>query len=161
MYKDDIWYRKLTQAVDEHRPDFTKKQLQKFAIDFMMRIAWRVKDYSDSCETCRSFQHALTRLEEEFSELPDSKAQRQYQTKQLREMAVHFASVHRLAPPRYYLLKYLRYGLIAGLLAGIILGFMVLNDGVYVLIGTAVGLVLGGLFGSTEDAKVRNEHRLI
>ena len=110
MYKDDIWYRKLEQAVDEHRPDFTEKQRKKFAIDFMMRIARRVKDFSDSCETCRSCQHTLTRMEEEFLELPGSKAQRQYQRKQLQLMAEHFASEHRLAPPRFYLLKYLRYG---------------------------------------------------
>lgn len=161
MYKDDIWYRKLAQAVDEHRPDFTEKQLKQFAIEFMMRIAGRIKNYSDSCETCRDFQHTLNRMEEEFPELPDSKAQRQYQRKQLQAMAEHFANAHRLAPSRYYLMKYLRYGLIAGMLIGILLGFLILNDGMYILIGPVIGLVLGGLFGGAEDAKVRNEHRLI
>ena len=160
MYKDDIWFRKLSQAVDAHRPDFSDKQLKKFAIDFMMRIAQRVKDYSGTCEVCRSYQHTLTRLEEEFQELPDSKAQRQYQKKQLQEMTDHFASAHRLAPPRYYLVKYLRLGLIAGLFTGIILGFF-LNDGVYLLAGPAIGLAIGGLLGGAEDAKVRNGHRLI
>ena len=161
MYKDDIWYRKLTQAVEEHRSDFTEKQIQKFSVDFMMRIARRVKDYSDSCETCRGFQHTLTRLEEEFQELPDSKAQRHYQTQQLRVIAEHFVRAHRLAPPRYFLMQYLRYGLIGGLLTGIVLGFLVFGDGTYIPIGVAVGLALGGLYGSTEDAKVKNEHRLI
>ena len=161
MYKDDIWYRKLTQTVEEHRSDFTEKQIRKFSVDFMMRIARRVKDYSDSCETCRGFQHTLTRLEEEFQELPDSKAQRQYQAKQLRAIAEHFVRAHRLAPPRYFLMQYLRYGLIGGLLTGIVLGFLVFGDGTYIPIGVAVGLALGGLYGSTEDAKVKNEHRLI
>ena len=118
MYKDDIWYRKLCQAVEEHRPDFTEKQVKQFAIDYMLRIAQRVRDYSDSCEVCRSFQHTLTRLEEQFQELPDSKAQRQYQKKQLQEMAEHFVGAHRLAPSRYYLIKYLRFGLTIGMVAG-------------------------------------------
>lgn len=160
MYKDDIWFRKLEQAVEEHRPDFTEKQLKKYAIDLMMRIARRVKDYSDRCETCRSFQHTLTRLEEEFPELPDSKAQRQYQRNQLQQMAEHFASAHRLAPERYYLMKYLRFGVIAGALVGIALSFF-LNDGVYLLAGPALGLVLGGLLGGVEDSRIRNERRLI
>jgi hypothetical protein len=161
MYKDDIWHRKLVQAVNEHRHDFSEKQTRKYQIELMLRIAQRVKDSSDGCEICRSFQHTLTRLEEEFQELPGSKAQRRYQVEQLREMAEHFVKAHRLAPSAYYTRQFIRYGLIGGLLIGIVLGFLVLGNGIYLPLAVIAGLVLGWVSGTAEDARVKNEHRLI
>lgn len=161
MYKDDIWHRKLVQAVDEHRQDFTQKQQRKYQIEFMLRIAKRVKESSDGCETCRSLQHTLTRLEAEFQELPGSKAQRRYQVEQLGEMAEHFVKAHRLAPPVYYTRQYVRYGLIGGLLIGILLGFVIFGNGIYLPLAVIVGLLLGWAYGSAEDVKMKNERRLI
>ncbi len=161
MYKDNLWYRKLVRDIEEHRSDFTEKQRRKYQIDFMLCVAARIKDFSDACETCRGFQHTLTRMEEEFPELPGSKAQRHYQIQQLRLMAEHFVKAHRLAPAQYYAHLYANYGLIAGLLFGIIVGFFVLNNGIYLPVGAVVGLILGNLSGSAEDARVKREHRLI
>ncbi len=161
MYKDDQWYRKLVRDVEEHRSDFTAKQWQKYRMEFMLRLALRIKDASDACETCRDFQHTLTRLEEEFLELPGSKAQRSYQDQQLRLMGEHFAKTHHLTPPRYYLRLYAYYGLIAGMLAGIILGLMALGNGIYLPAGTVAGLLLGGLYGNAEDTRANRERRTI
>lgn len=161
MYKDDLWYRKLVRDIEEHRSDFTEKQRRKYQIDFMLCVALRIKEASDGCATCRDFQHTLTRMEEEFLELPGSKAQRHYQIQQLRLMAEHFVKAHRLAPAQYYTRLYANYGLIAGLFFGIIVGFFVLNNGIYLPVGMIVGLLLGSLYGSGEDTRVKREHRLI
>ena len=161
MYKDDLWYRKLVRDIEEHRADFTDKQRRKYQIDFMLRVAARIKETSDACETCRSFQHILTRLEEEFPELPGSKAQRHYQVQQLRLMAEHFVKAHRLAPAQYYTRLYLNYGVIAGMLFGIVVGLLVLNNVLYLPIGVAAGLLLAGVYGKSEDARVKRERRLI
>ncbi len=161
MYKDDLWYRKLVKDIQEHRPDFNEKQWRTYQVEFMLRIALRVKEASDACPTCRGFQHTLTRLEEEFPELPESKAQRHYQAQQLRLMAEHFVKAHRLVPPRYYVRLYAYYGLIAGLLAGIAIGFLVLNNGIYLPAGAVAGLILGGLYGSGEDTRANRERHQI
>lgn len=161
MYKDDLWYRKLVKDIEEHRPDFTAKQWRSYQVEFMLRVALRVKDSSDACQTCRSFQHTLTRLEEELQELPGSKAQRHYQFQQLRLMGEHFVRAHRLVPPQYYARLGASYGLIAGLLFGIAMGFLVLNNGLYLPLGAVIGLILGGLYGGTEDTRANREHRLI
>ena len=161
MYKDDLWYRKLVKDVEAHRSDFTEKQLRKYQVDFMLRIALRVKEASDGCATCRGFQHTLTRMEEEFPELPGSKAQRHYQNEQLRLMAEHFVKAHRLVPLQYYARFYANYGLIAGLLIGMGVGFLALNNGIYLPIGAVLGLVMGIAYGSAEDAKAKRERRLI
>jgi hypothetical protein len=161
MYKDDLWYRHFSEDVEEHLPDFTEKQQRKYKIELLLHTAKRVRDFSDGCGTCRGFQHTLTRLEEEIQELPDSKAQRQYQVEQLRRMAEHFVREHRLAPPNYYTRKYATYGLVAGLLGGFVIGVLILGNFLYLPAGLMLGLAGGMMYGVAEDATVENEHRRI
>ncbi len=161
MYKDELWHRKLVRDIEEHRVDFTEKQLRAYQIDLMLRIALRVKDFSDACETCRNFQRTLSRMEEEFPELPGSKAQRHYQTQQLRLMAEHFVKAHRLAPSNYYTRLYANYGIVAGLLFGIAVGLLMLNNGLYLLLGAILGGILGVAYGMVEDASVKRSRRLL
>lgn len=161
MYKDDLWYRKLTRDIEEHRADFIDKQWRAYQIDLMLRIALRVKEASDACETCRGFQHTLNRMEEEFPELPESKAQRHYQAQQLRLMAEHFVKTHRLSPPKYYTRLCTNYGIVAGLLLGIVVGLLMLNNGLYLLLGALLGGIFGVAYGVSEDASVKRNHRLI
>jgi hypothetical protein len=160
MYKDEIWYRKLEQAVDEHRESLTEKQWRKYNIDGLLRVANRVRQFSDDCDTCQSYQHALTRLEEEFQELPDSKAQRQYQADQLQEMATHFVNAHQIAPPGYFLRKWLRRGLIAGAVVGFA-ALIVVGNLLLLPLAIIAGAAVTALYGWSEDQKVTREHRLI
>ena len=160
MYRDEIWYRKLERAIGERRDSFTDKQWQKLQIDHLLKIANRVREFSNDCETCKGYQHTLNRLEEEFRELPESKAQRQYQIEQLGVMDTHFVAAHRLAPPRYFLRKWLRVGLVGGAIAGVVamvvLGDFLLLPGCWVVV--AVGAALHGV---SEDQKYEREHRRI
>ena len=160
MYRDEIWYRKLERAIGERRDGFTDKQWQKFQIDHLLKIANRVREFSDGCEICKGYQHILNRLEEEFRELPDSKAQRQYQIEQLALMDTHFVAAHRLAPPRYFLRKRLRIGLVGGAIAGVI-AMVVLGDFLLLPACWAVGAVGAALRGVSEDQQHEREHRRI
>ncbi len=160
MYKDEIWYRKLTAAVDGHREAFTAKQWAKYRIDDVLKVANRVRESSESCEVCQGYQHTLSRLEEEFAELPGSRAQRQYQEGQLRRMEEHFVDVHRLAPPGFFLRKWLRIGVSVGLGAGLVsvaaTGYLALLP----LIPLTTALV-AALYGWAVDTKYQRERRLI
>jgi hypothetical protein len=160
MYRDEIWYRKLELALNERQDDFTDKQWHRFQAEYLLKMANRVRETSEACEICQSYQHTLTRLEEEFAELPDSKAQRQYQAEQLREMGKHFVKAHNLAPPRYFLAHWIRLGLIGGIVVGlvatIVIGNLLLFPTAIVLIGAAAAI-----YGLTLDQKYEREHRLI
>lgn len=158
MYKDEIWYRKIEQAIEDRRESFTDKQWAKFRIDELLRVANRVREFSDGCETCRDFQHTLTRLEEEFQELPGSKAQRQYQGDQLLEIEEHFAKAHRIALPRFYLRKRLKLGLVVGAVGGFI-GLLVVGNLLLFPLGIVVGAILAVLYGLVEDQTIEREHR--
>jgi len=160
MYKDEIWYRKLEQALDERRDAFTDKEWGKYNIEGLRKVANRVRQFSESCPTCTGYQHTLTRLEEELQELPDSKAQRQYQAEQLKEMGAHFVQEHELAPPKWFFRKYLRLGLIAGSIIGF-LAMLVVGNLLLFPLGLAVGAGAMALYGRSEDAKIEREHRLI
>jgi hypothetical protein len=160
MYRDEIWYRKLEEDVNEHRDDFTEKKWQKYRIDRLLRTANRVREFSDDCEVCKAYQHTLTRLEEELQELPDSKAQRQYQTEQLREMGKHFVEEHGVSPRGFFLRRWLKLGLIAGAIIGVVL--VVLNGNLLLLpLGIGAGAVMGAAYGWTEDQKYERRHKLL
>jgi len=161
MYKDELWYRQLIRDFETHRLDFTEKQLRAYQVDLMLRIALRVKELSDACELCRDFQRILSRMEEEFPELPGSKAQRRYHIRQLRLMTEHFVKAHRLAPPQYYTRLYANYGFVVGLLFGIAVGLLVMNNGLYLPLASIAGLILGMTLGWIVDTRVKREQRVI
>ncbi|MDF1512879.1 MAG: hypothetical protein P1S60_03610 [Anaerolineae bacterium] len=161
MFKDEMWHRNWSRAVSEHKDDLSDKQWQKNKIDLMLKIGKRVKDFSDGCATCRGYQHPLTRLEEEMHELPDSRAQRQYQAQMLGNIADHMVKEHRIAPARYYSVKMLRYGAIAGLIIGLGVVFLVTGNLFHLPIAILLGLALAAIYGYAEDSKVAQEHRLI
>ena len=161
MYKDELWYRQFTRGIEERRLDFTAKQLRAYQVDLMLRIALRVKELSDACETCRGFQQLLSRMEEEFPELPGSKAQRHYQIQQLRLMTEHYVKLHRLAPAHYYTRLYANYGFVVGLLFGITVGLLMLNNGLYLPLASVAGLILGATFGWIADARIKHDRRVL
>ena len=161
MYRDELWYRQLIRDLETHQLGFSDKQLRAYQIDLMLRIALRVKELSDTCELCRDFQRILSRMEEEFPELPGSKAQRHYQIRQLRLMTEHFVKAHRLAPPQYYTRLYANYGFVLGLLFGIAVGLLALNNGLYVPVASVAGLTLGTTLGWIVDTRVKREQRVL
>lgn len=66
MYRDELWYRQLVRDIEVHQSDFTEKQLHAYQVDLLLRLALRIKEASDACETCRSYQSILSRLVEEL-----------------------------------------------------------------------------------------------
>jgi chromatin segregation and condensation protein Rec8/ScpA/Scc1 (kleisin family) len=161
MYRDDIWYRKLVQEIEAREDEFTDKQWSKYRIDQLLRVADRVRQKSEACETCRDFQHTITRLEEELQELPDSKAQRQWQAEKLREMGKHFVQAHDLAPPHYFLRQWLKIGLVAGLVLGLFAALFVTHSLISLPLGGILGGLLGGAYGWVQDSRMEQQHKLI
>jgi len=161
MYKDALWYTKLSRSIEVRKEKFTPKQISQYQIEFFLRLALRIKDYSDRSEACRDFQHVLTRLEAEMGELPASKAQRQYQREKLHEIAEYFVKHHRLAPPQYYTRKSLIYGLITGGVLGLIASLFIVSHSPLFLLGLALGGGGGYLYGVTEDNTIQREGRVI
>ena len=161
MYKDEMWYRNWSRAVETHKEDLTDKQWKKFHIPFMLKIGKRAKDFADSCKTCRDYQHPLTRLAEEMRELPDSKAQRQYQTKLLGTITDHMVKEHRIAPPNYHMLKMLKYGVMAGSIIGVFVAIFVTGNPLHVPAGIILGVILAEIYGYGEDIRIKQEKRTL
>lgn len=161
MYKDEMWYRNWSRAVEEHKADMTDKQWTKYNIKFMLSIGKRIKDFSDGCQACRDYQHILTRLEEELQELPSSKAQRQYQSKMLNEITDHMVKHHRIAPPHYFTRKMLKYGIYIGIIVGLGVTIFVTGNVLHIPIAILLGILLAVIYGYAEDNRIKQEHRLL
>jgi hypothetical protein len=100
-------------------------------------------------------------LEEEMRELPDSKAQRQYQMKMLGTITDHMVKEHRVAPPNYHVKKMLRYGLILGVVTGVIVTFFVTGNLLHIPVAIVLGIAIAALYGYTEDSRIKQEKRTL
>ena len=161
MYKDEMWYRNWSRAVDAHKEELTDKQWEKYGIAYILKLGRRVKDFSDHCKPCRDYQHPLTRLEEEMRELPDSKAQRQYQAQLIGSLTDHMVKQHRIAPPNYHVKKMLKYGMIAGVVIGVLVSFFVTGNVLHLPIALVLGIALAVIYGYAEDNRIKQEKRTL
>ncbi len=155
MYKHNLWYQQFTRAVEKRQETFTEQQIKKFQLPLLLRLAQRVAEFSEKCETCRGYQQILTRLEEEMGELPTSQAQRQYQKRQIQAQAAHFRQAHGLYTPGYFAVTGLTLGLSLGSAVGILLGLIVLQNPAFLGLGIGGGLAVGYGVGSSRDAQVK------
>ena len=96
-----------------------------------------------------------------MQELPGSKAQRQYQQEMIQRFARHFREAHSLFLPGYYTSTGITWGGALGLIVGAAAGLFIFDGVLYAGIGLVLGLLVGFAFGSSMDAKVKRERRLV
>ena len=75
-------------------------------------------------------------------------------------MDTHYVADHRLAPPRYFLRKWLRVGLVGGAIAGMV-AMVALGDFLLLPAGWAVCAVGAAFHGVSKDQEYEREHRRI
>jgi hypothetical protein len=160
MYKDDLWYRRLMHELEEHRENFTEKEIRRYRIPLMERAAKRVAEFSEKCATCKDYQHTLTRLEEEMHALPESPAQRDHQRATLLALGDHFRAEHDLSTPGHYRRRWLRLGTYAGIALGA-LAAILLGNTVYIFVAMPLGLLVGMAVGAARDAAYANRKRMV
>jgi hypothetical protein len=153
------WYNRTASELDQYRLSLSKKEVAKYKIDLLLRVAKRVDDFSQTCDECRTNQREIEGLVQELDLLIQrpNKEQHKKCTKAVFEITEHLKKVHKLVEKGHYMGMGIGIGMAIGAGIGAALGAAFDNPGV----GTGVGLALGAAVGAYLDRKAKEEGRVI
>ena len=155
------WRRETIRALETKQRDFEQKQIEAYRLPLLQRCARRIEELSRHCETCRQFQHDVTRLVEEMHHLPDSKAQRRHQLEEIRRFTRHLRKAHDLTTKRYWISQGLNYGTILGMGAGLGLDLFIFQNGLALVAGMAIGVLGGTIVGMLLANRAEEREQIV
>ena len=159
MESHSDWYHRISTEIGQHRHTLNQKEIKKYKLDLLLRVAGRVDEFSTICGECQAFQQGITGLVQELSllvQMPTKESQKHY-SKTIDGMVTHLQKVHKLVKKGHYLGMGVGIGWAVGAGLGAALGAALDNPG----IGTAVGIVLGIAGGRYLDKKAEKEGKVI
>lgn len=159
--ENQAWYRETVKALQGKQRVFDEKQLKAYQLSLLQRSAERIAEFSHRCETCRDFQHDITRLVEEMQHLPESKAQRRHQISEIRKFTAHLRKEHDLTTKRYWVSQGLNYGALLGMGVGLGLDLVVFQNGLALVTGMATGVLLGTIAGMLLANRAEQQGQIV
>lgn len=151
----NAWHDKISNEINFHRDNLSKKEAKKYKLDLLLRVARRVADFSAECGHCQLFQQEITTLTQDLGNLvqmPDKEGRKRYH-KKIKNMVKHLQSEHKLITQGHYVGLWISLGTAIGVAIGAGMG----NVGG----GIPIGLALGTGIGIALDAKAKREDRVI
>ncbi len=148
------WYENTEKAIGSYKDSLTPKEVKKYKLDRLLRIARRVADFSDECGQCQVFQPDITQLVQELGMLSRRpKDARRAHAKKMKLVVRHLQSRHKLIAEGHYR----NLGMAIGSGVGVGIGIALDTIGA----GTGIGTGLGMAIGASLDAKAKKEGRVI
>jgi len=164
LRRDDMevgsqWYNRIASEISQYTVPSGRKDVKKYKLDFLLRVARRVDDFSQTCDECRTHQKEIEGLVQELDFLiqrPDRQQHRKYK-KNVFNITEHLKKVHKLVDKGHYMGMGIGIGMAIGAGIGAALGAVLDSPG----IGTGIGVGLGLAVGAYLDRKAREEGRVI
>ena len=156
MEVHSAWYNHTIKGLNLRKDTLSKKDVKKYRLDLLLRVAKRVDDFSSYCGECEAFKGEITGLIGELGtlvQLSDNKERRRSYSQTINGMVKHLQRTHRLVSSRQNMGIWVAMG--AGVGTGI--GAALDNPGV----GTAIGVAIGAAVGSYLDKKAKQEGKVI
>ena len=151
-FKD--WYDGIVKEIDQQKNRLDKKAQKKYRVNFLLRAAKRVADFSEDCETCRGFQGEIDTFASRLGDAEQfSKEERKEYSRTRKKLTEHLQKRHKLVPEGYYM----GVGVALGMSIGVAIGTAMQIIGA----GIGIGLALGAGIGSNLDAQAKKEGKVI
>ena len=148
------WYENTEKAIVSYQSGLTPKEVKKYKLDLLLRVARRVADFSEECGQCQVFQPDITQMVQELGTLSKRpKDARRAHNKKLKLVVRHLKSRHKLIDEGHY--RNLGMALGSGWGVGIGVAFDIIG------IGIGGGTGLGLAIGTALDAKAKKDGRVI
>ena len=149
------WYNRVSREILQHKDSLNQKDVKKYKLDLLLRVAGRVDDLSSMCGQCQLFRQEITTLTQELGnlvQLPSKEGRKSY-LKMIDTIIKHLKKEHKLVTEGYYK----NIGMAVGGGIGAVLGAVLDNAG----IGAPSGIAIGLAIGSYLDKKAQKEGRVI
>jgi hypothetical protein len=142
------------ESFSAYKQTFSKKDIKKYKLDFLARVAKRIADLSKECGECQKFQVDITKLAQDLGGLvQSSKEEKKIFDKKIREITSHLQKKHKLIAEG----TYVGFGIAVGPAIGVALGSGMGNVGA----GTGIGIGIGVAIGSALEAKAKKDGKII
>ena len=149
------WYNRVAREIGIFQGSLNKKEAKKYKLDFLLKIAGRVDEFSGTCGECQLFQQDISQLIQDLSlliQMPSKEGLKKYR-RSTGSITKHLQKVHKLVTKGYYV------GICMAIGTGI---GVALNAALDIPgIGPALGIGIGLAVGSYLDRKAKQEGRVL
>lgn len=150
----DNWLNNTLESIAAQKQTFSKKDMKKYKLDFLARVAMRVADLSKECGECQKFQDDISTLTQHLGGLiQSSKGEKKNYDRKIREITTHLKKKHKL----YAEGTFLGFGIALGPAIGVAIGSGMGNVGAGIGIGVGIGVAIG----SALEAKAKKDGKII
>jgi hypothetical protein len=159
MEAQSNWYNRIVKELNLYPDTLSKKDIKKYKLDLLLRVAKRVDDFASYCGECQNFRQEITRLVQELSLLTQmpSKEGIKNHVKVVDSLVNHLKKVHKLVDKGHYRGMGIGIGTAIGVALGGAIGAALDNPGIGTIVGIGIGFAIGGYL----DKKAEKEGRVI
>ncbi len=163
MKEKKSWGKGMILKIDESLTNAREKDIRFFRVDEFKRNVERVNDFSTSCGYCNQQKIDISEVVETIAEAIDVPGgKRRSYDRLISRLSIHMRKEHGFFPPFYFSYLFSFYGVAAGAFLGYLMFLLVPADSEAMFsIGFAVCLVVGYIWGSRKDQKIRLKEKLM
>ena len=150
----DNWLNNTLESIAAQKQVLSKKDVKKYKVDYLARVAKRISDLSKECGECQKFQGDISKLAHDLGGLiQSSKEEKKNYDRKVKEITRHLQKKHKLYPEG----TFVGFGIALGPAIGVAIGSGMGNVGAGIGIGVGIGLVIG----SALEANAKKEGKII
>jgi len=150
MSNQKNWLNTIQTQIQKFR-SIHPKDIKRYKIDQLERIAKRVEQFSQQCSQCSMQKQEITKLAHNLEFIKGSTQTRKEYHKKLRLLINHLQKKHKLVAEG----QYIGIGIAIGVALGV--PFMTVLGGA----GIALGIPFGLVFGIAMENKAKKEGKII
>ena len=98
------WYERIAREIGIFQNSLNKKEAKKYKLDYLLKIAGRVDEFSGTCGECQLFQQDINQLVQDLSlliQMPSKEGLKNYR-KSTGKITKHLQKAHKLVTKGYY-----------------------------------------------------------
>ncbi len=157
------WSSHMVSTVNEKLKDARQSDLRFFRVDEFKRNVERTGNFSGKCPVCKKEQINIREVVDKVDQAINKpgKERREYD-RLIYRLATHMQNAHGYFTPYHFTYRYAFYGMSTGLALGFLL-MMAFSDYNWAFLsgGFSLGLLIGYIYGSHKDRKVREKKMLM
>jgi ABC-type transporter Mla maintaining outer membrane lipid asymmetry permease subunit MlaE len=163
------WFEEVKQNIEQiSEKNIKPKEVRFYNLGGFITIAQRINEFSSTCKECENLKAEILEVSQNIDKYLNTSNQTRKTYEQKRDSyAEHLKTAHNLVKRNLYAPTYAFVGLLVGSVLGFAFAQIMQIFNAYnadfmkvsILIGWAIGLIVGRILGTQKDNKVKKEKR--